>query len=237
MQRTVTQLDVAAEGDRSTSRTVDEPGEQGGGDVIGRCGGEHGAGDHRRHERARRDSSAELLDDDDQLLEPVAGASVLFGHVKAEPAELGGVGVERGVLLGGGLEQRPCRCPSLALGQEVADGVGERAVVLRDGDRHGPNSTGRRPTTADRAPRLPVRTPRWPYPRSRRDRTLDHVRNRKRAQVPSRPRPDAARRSPNSVKRPDLGQGGVVPATSSREPGDGHPRATRAAEQGVRPGD
>ena len=107
VQRAVAQLDVAAEGDRSARRTVDEPREPRRGDVVGRGGGEHGAGDGGRHERARGDSSAELLDDDDQLLQPIAGAAVLLGDVQAEPAERGRVGVERGVLLVGGFEQRP----------------------------------------------------------------------------------------------------------------------------------
>ena len=36
----------------------------------------------------------------------------------------------------GGFQQRPRRRSGVVLGQEVADGVGERSVVLGDGDRH-----------------------------------------------------------------------------------------------------
>ena len=52
-----------------------------GGVVAG--GDEHGAGDHGGHERAGRDGAAELLDDDDELLEAVARAAVLLGDVEA----------------------------------------------------------------------------------------------------------------------------------------------------------
>ena len=61
---------------------------------------------------------------------------MLLGHVQAEPAERGGVGEEAGVGLVGGLQQRARRGSGVVLGQEVADGVGERSVVLGDGDRH-----------------------------------------------------------------------------------------------------
>ena len=128
--------DRAAEGDGAEGRAIGEAGK------VLRLGGvvgdrvERGAGDHRGHERPGSHRPAELLDHDDELLQPVAGAAVLLGQVQTQPAELHQVAPERGQLLGLGFEQRAGGAAGLSLGQEVRRGLGQGAVVIGDGDRH-----------------------------------------------------------------------------------------------------
>ena len=136
MQRPVAQLDVAAEGDRAERRAVGQTGQQPGLHLVRAGGDEHGAGDQRRHEGPRRERPPELLDDDHDLLQAEARTAERLGDVEAEPAEVGGVGVERGVGLLGLVEQRPGGGPGLVLDEEVGHRAGEGEVVVSDRDRH-----------------------------------------------------------------------------------------------------
>ena len=138
VQRAVAQLDVAAEGDRAEDRAVGQAGQQPGLHVVRAGGDEHGAGDQRGHERTGRQGPAELFDDDHDLLEAVARAPERLGDVQSEPAQVGGIGVERGVRLVGAVEQCPGGGLGLVLLEEVGHRAGEGQVVFSDRDRHHP---------------------------------------------------------------------------------------------------
>ncbi len=97
---------------------------------------QHGAGDHRRHERAGRHRSTELLDDHDELLERVPRTALGLGHVQTQPAQPGEFAPPRRQPLLGRLEQRPCPGAGAAPGQEVSGRLGQCAVVVGDGDGH-----------------------------------------------------------------------------------------------------
>ena len=106
-QRAAAGRDVTAEGDGPERRAAGQAGQQPRRDLVAADRGEHRAGDQRRHERTRREATAQLLDDDHRLRQPVAGAAELLGHVQPEPAEIGGLLVERRVGLLVGLQQAP----------------------------------------------------------------------------------------------------------------------------------
>ena len=76
---------LAAEGDRADPLPSARPGSSRLRSVVGPGGGQHGAGDHRRHERSRRQAPAQLLDHDQRLRQAEAGAAEFFGHVQPEP--------------------------------------------------------------------------------------------------------------------------------------------------------
>ena len=79
---------AAPEGDGPALRPVSEAREVLGlGGLVGHRV-EGGAGDHRGHEGPGGHGAAELLDHDDQLLEPEAGAAVRFGQVQTQPAQV-----------------------------------------------------------------------------------------------------------------------------------------------------
>ena len=90
-----------------------------------------------------RDGPAELLDHDDELLEPVARAAVRLGHVQPEPAELdelappGRAAPRPAPRAVPGPQPRASR-----LVEEVASRLGERLVVFGDGDRHAASLPG-----------------------------------------------------------------------------------------------
>ena len=109
--------DRAAQRDRAGHRAVGQAGQVGLGGLAAHRG-QHGAGDHRGHERARRHRPAQLLDDDDQLLEAVARAAVLLGDVQPEPAQAHQVVPERRQRLVGRLEQRPGGAAGVPLGRK-----------------------------------------------------------------------------------------------------------------------
>ena len=129
---------VATERGRTEGRAVGKSGKQARLDVVGAGRDEHRAGDQRRDEHAGGQGPAELLGDHDRLLQPVAGTAEVLGDVEPEPAEVGGLLEERRVGLVGGLQDGAGGGAGLVLGQEVGHCGGERAVVLGDGDRHGP---------------------------------------------------------------------------------------------------
>ena len=132
----VAELHRACECDRSVNGAIGEPGEQACAHVGGRGCGDDGAGDHRRHERSRRDGSTELLDDDHELGKSESRTPVLFGQVQSEPAELAEVSPELGQRLSVRLEQGSCRTARVALQQEVRRGLGQCTMVVGDGNRH-----------------------------------------------------------------------------------------------------
>ena len=127
---------VTAERHRADRRSVGQAGQQPGREV--RRGGrrERRAGDHRRHERSGGHGPAELLDHHRQLGQAEPRAAVLLGDVQPEPAQPAQFGPEGGQLLGLRVEQRPGRLPGAAGAQEVGHGLGERSVIIGDGDRH-----------------------------------------------------------------------------------------------------
>ena len=95
-----------------------------------------GAGDDRRDERSGREAAPDLLGDDDELLEAIARAAELLRDMQAEPAQVRDLGPKFGQRFLGSIEQGASRGSGSFLLQEVADGVGERFVVLGNGDRH-----------------------------------------------------------------------------------------------------
>ncbi len=126
-----------AERDSADRRAIGEAGEQPRSQVVVAGGGDQRAGDHRRHERTRRDRPGEFLDDDDQLLDAVAGSADVLRQVQTEPTELRELGPEFGQRVVGRLEPLASGAAQVALLGETAHGLGERAMVLGDGDRHG----------------------------------------------------------------------------------------------------
>ena len=145
---TVGDGDRAVEGDRTEARAVGEAREVLGLRGVVGHGVERGARDHGRHERAGRHRPSQLLDDHHELFQPVARAAVLLGEVEPQPAQLHEVAPERGQLLGFGLQQRAGGAAGLPLGQEVRRGLGQRTVVIGDGDRHGSPWSGAAPSKA-----------------------------------------------------------------------------------------
>ncbi len=77
------------ERDGADGRPVGESREEAGLQLGVRGCGEHGAGDHRRHERAGRIGASEFLDHHHQLFDAVPGPADVLGQVQAEPAEFG----------------------------------------------------------------------------------------------------------------------------------------------------
>jgi hypothetical protein len=128
---------LAAERGRAGHAAVGQPGQQPLAQVIGPGGGQHGAGDHGRDERSRRQVPAHLLGHDQRLRQPEARAAEFFGHVQPEQAEAAELGPEGGQLFRPALEQAARRRAGLVLGQQAGHGLGEGAVLFRDGDRHG----------------------------------------------------------------------------------------------------
>ena len=111
VQRPVAPLDVTAEGDRAERRSVGQTGQEPGLHLVRAGGDEHGTGQQRGHEGARGQGPAELLDDDHDLLQTEARTAERLGDVQTEPAEVGGVGVERGVGFLGPPRAAPGRRP------------------------------------------------------------------------------------------------------------------------------
>jgi hypothetical protein len=128
--------DVAAQGGRADHAAVGQAGQQLLLEVVRPGGGQDGAGDHGRDERARGQEAAHLLGHDQRFGQSEAFAAEVFRDVQAEHAEAGQLGPERGQLLGLGREQGAGGRAGLVVGQEAGHGFGQGAVLFRDGDRH-----------------------------------------------------------------------------------------------------
>ncbi len=148
----VTDLDGATETDPGAARPVGEAGEESTLRVLVAGRLEQRAGDDRRHERARGERAAELLDHDDELLHPRSRTAVRLAHVEAEPAEAGDVVPEVGARLVRGFEERARGAAGVALAEEVGRGVGEGPMVVSDGNRHTAGDRTGVPETVRRPP-------------------------------------------------------------------------------------
>ena len=115
----------AVDGHGGRRRAVGQTGQErlGRGVIAGR--GQHRAGGHGGNERPGRDRPPQLLDHDDELLEPVAGAAVLLGHVEPQPAQLDEVVPEGRHHLVRGVEQGSGRGAGLVPAEEVRRGLGQ----------------------------------------------------------------------------------------------------------------
>ena len=116
--------------------------------VVGSCCND-GAGDDGRHERTGSDGASELLDHDDELVDPIAGPTDIFGKVEAQPTEFGELGPELRERVVGRVEQVAGGATQVALHGEAAHRLGERTVVVGDGDRHGERTSAGRRWDAD----------------------------------------------------------------------------------------
>ena len=152
VERTVAQGERAAEAECGHDAAVGQPREECA--LLRRAGalGDDGRCQHRREERARRDLSTDLVEDDDQFVEPGSRATVLLGQVDAEPAQLRHVLPEGRAGLGVGLQQGPVRRQRVVVGQHAAHGGPERPVLVGDGDRHGCPLVPRRRSGGPRRP-------------------------------------------------------------------------------------
>ena len=139
----VTRRDIAghrertAEADRGERGTVGEAGEQAGLHVRRRRRGEQGRRHHRGHEGTGRDLTAQLLHDHDELLQPEARSTVLLGEVQAEPTELDQQAPEGRERFCRRLQQCAGGATRIVGLQEVGGDIGEREMVVGDGNRHG----------------------------------------------------------------------------------------------------
>ena len=103
---------------------------------------DHGRGQHRGEERARRDLATHFVEHDDQFAEPRTRATVFLGQMDAQPAQLGHFLPERrGQLrlpprLGLRLEQGPVGRHCAVVREHSAYGGPELLVLVVDGDRH-----------------------------------------------------------------------------------------------------
>jgi hypothetical protein len=95
-----------------------------------------GGGVGGRDESAGSDRAAQLLDDNRELEQTVAGAAVLLGHVQPEPAEVGRSLPVSGQLLRLGVHRRARRRRRAVAGEHLARGLPQRLMVLGDADRH-----------------------------------------------------------------------------------------------------
>jgi hypothetical protein len=130
-------LDVAAERDRTDRRAAGDPGQEAVLQLGGGGRGEDGAGDDGGGERARGHGASQLLDDDDQLGEPIARPTLGLGDVQPRPAQGAQLVPQLGPILGRRLEELTGGGGGPVLEQEVGGRLGERPMVFGDGDRHG----------------------------------------------------------------------------------------------------
>ena len=121
---------VAAQGGRADHGAVGQAGQQLLLEVVRPGGGQHGAGDHGRDERARGQEGAHLLGYDQRFRQPEARAAEVFGDVQAEQAEAGQLGPEVGQPFGLGREQGAGGRAGLVIGEEAGHGLGQRAVLF-----------------------------------------------------------------------------------------------------------
>ena len=82
------------------------------------------------------DGAPQLLDHDHQLGQPVPRPAMLLGDVQPEPAEVDQIRPERWEVLLGRFEEGAPLAPSVGLQQEGSRRLGQRLVILGNGDRH-----------------------------------------------------------------------------------------------------
>ena len=137
---------------------VGQPGQQSLTLLVAAGDGEERRHCHRRQERPRRALPSHLLHDDGQLLEAVPLAAVAFGHVHAEPAQVGGVPPERRQA-GVGYIRRGAGLACVPLRQHRPHDGRQLPVIVAERHRHLCHPSRGGTIVPPRAARLRVRRP------------------------------------------------------------------------------
>jgi hypothetical protein len=135
-QQPLTKDERPAKANSSDASAAGKTGQGDGMLIHRRAGGQHRRRDYRREERSRRRLTAELTDDDCEIVQAVSRPPDPFRQVEAEPTESGGLLPKRGELVSRFVEGGSGRTQRIVVQQKCPDDPRQFLVILCDRDSH-----------------------------------------------------------------------------------------------------